>query len=107
MGILPRSEGNRPGAKASQPFWKRLRGSKAKITAVAMDLSPAYREAVSTHLPKAEIVFDRFHVMKLFNETLSDLRRALHREATDVMQKKVLKGTRLRPQRCCKTVADS
>ena len=32
--------------------------------------------------------------MKLFNEKLSDLRRALHREATDVMQKKVLKGTR-------------
>src|SRR5512143_4202119 len=46
------------------------------------------------YLPKAKIVFDRFHVMKLFNEKLSDLRRALHREATDVLQKKVLKGTR-------------
>ena len=57
-------------------------------------MSPAYRGAVSTHLPEAKIVFDRFHVMKLFNEKLSDLRRALHREATDVMQKKVLKGTR-------------
>src|SRR5512135_3094057 len=34
------------------------------------------------------------HVMKLFNEKLSDLRRALHREATDGMQKQVLKGTR-------------
>src|SRR5512140_351805 len=86
--------GDGKGAKALQPFWKRLRGSKAKIEAVAMDMSPAYREAVSTHLPKAKIVFDRFHVMKLFNEKLSDLRRALHREATDVMQKKVLKGTR-------------
>src|SRR3954466_4970734 len=98
--------GDGKGAKALQPFWKRLRGSKAKIEAVAMDMSPAYREAVSTHLPKAKIVFDRFHVMKLFNEKLSDLRRALHREATDVMQKKVLKGTRSRLQRCCKTVAD-
>jgi len=86
--------GDGKGAKALQPFWKRLRGSKAKIEAVAMDMSPAYREAVSTHLPKAKIVFDRFHVMKLFNEKLSDLRRALHREATDVLQKKVLKGTR-------------
>jgi transposase len=64
-----------------QPFWKRLRGSRAKIEAVAMDMSPAYREAVSTHLPEAKIVFDRFHVMKLFNEKLSELRRALHREA--------------------------
>jgi len=86
--------GDGKGAKALNPFWKRLRGSKAKIEAVAMDMSPAYREAVSTHLPKAKIVFDRFHVMKLFNDKLSELRRALYREATDMMQKKVLKGTR-------------
>jgi transposase len=86
--------GDGKGAKALSPFWKRLRGSKAKIEAVAMDMSPAYREAVSTHLPEAKIVFDRFHVMKLYNEKLSNLRRALHREATDMMQKKVLKGTR-------------
>jgi transposase len=86
--------GDGKGAKALKPFWKRLRPSKAKIEAVAMDMSPAYREAVATHLPEAKIVFDRFHVMKLFNEKLSDLRRALHREATDVLQKKVLKGTR-------------
>jgi transposase len=86
--------GDGRGAKALKPFWKRLRGSKAKIAAVAMDMSAAYRQAVSTHLPGAKIVFDRFHVMKLFNEKLSDLRRVLYREATDVMQKKVLKGTR-------------
>ena len=86
--------GDGKGAKALKPFWKRLRPSKAKIEAVAMDMSPAYREAVSTHLPEAKIVFDRFHVVKLFNEKLSDFRRALHREATDVMHKQVLKGTR-------------
>jgi transposase len=86
--------GDGKGAKALKPFWKRLRGGKAKIEAVAMDMSPAYREAVATNLPKAKIVFDRFHVMKLFNEKLSELRRALHREAADVLQKKVLKGAR-------------
>src|SRR5512135_622807 len=86
--------GDGKGAKALKPFWKRLRGSRAVIDAVAMDMSPAYREAVATHLPKAKVVFDRFHVMKLFNEKLSDLRRALYREATDVMRRKVLKGTR-------------
>src|SRR4051812_42451716 len=86
--------GDGKGAKALKPFWKRLRGSKAKIEAVAMDMSNAFRQAVSTHLPKAKIVFDRFHVVKLFNEKLSNLRRALYREATDVLQKKVLKGTR-------------
>ena len=33
-------------------------------------------------------------MIKLFNEKLSDLRRALYREATDVQHKAVLKGTR-------------
>jgi len=86
--------GDGKGADALKPFWKRLRPSKAKIEAVAMDMSPAYRQAVSAHLPKATIVFDHFHVIKLFNEKLSDLRRALYREATEVMHKQVLKGTR-------------
>ena len=86
--------GDGKGADALKPFWKRLRPSGAKITAVAMDMSAAYRRAVATNLPKAKIVFDRFHVVKLFNDKLSNLRRALHREATDVLHKQVLKGTR-------------
>ena len=86
--------GDGKGADALKPFWRRLRPSGAKIEAVAMDMSAAYRGAVSAHLPEAKIVFDHFHVIKLFNDKLSDLRRALHREATDVMHKEVLKGTR-------------
>ena len=86
--------GDGKGADALKPFWKRLRPSKAKIEAVAMDMSKAYWGAVPTHLPKAKIVFDHFHVIKLFNDKLSDLRRALYREATEVMHKEVLKGTR-------------
>jgi len=86
--------GEGKGAAALKPFWKRLRPSGAKIEAVAMDMSAAYRQAVATNLPKAKIVFDRFHIVKLFNDKLSDLRRALHREATDVLHKQVLKGTR-------------
>jgi transposase len=57
-------------------------------------MSAGYWGAVMTHLPKAKIVFDHFHVIKLFNDKLSDLRRQLYREATDLMQKSVLKGTR-------------
>jgi transposase len=85
--------GDGKGADALKPFWKRLRGSKAKIKAVAMDMSPAYREAVSANLPEATIVYDHFHVVKLFNDKLSNLRRWLHDRATDA-QKKVLKGSR-------------
>ena len=60
--------GDGKGADALKPFWKRLRPSGAKIEAVAMDMSVAYYGAVSTHLPKAKIVFDRFHVVRLFND---------------------------------------
>jgi transposase len=86
--------GDGKGADALEPFWKRLRPSKARVEAVAMDMSGAYQSAVRANLPKAAIVFDRFHVVKLFNDKLSDLRRALYREATDVQHKEVLKGTR-------------
>jgi transposase len=71
-----------------------LRRSRAKIKAVATDMSPAYIDAVTTHLPEAKLVFDRFHVMKLFNEKLSELRRNMHREINDGMQKSALKGVR-------------
>lgn len=86
--------GEGKGGDALRPFWRRLRASGAKVEAVATDMSPAYIEAVSSHLPKASLVFDRFHVMKLFNEKLSDLRRELYRGASEILHKKVLKGTR-------------
>ena len=85
--------GDGKGADALKPFWKRLRGCKAKIEAVAMDMSPAYHDAVSTYLPNATIVYDHFHVIKLFNDKLSTLRRWLYHRADDE-QKKVLKGSR-------------
>jgi transposase len=86
--------GDGKGGDALKPFWKRLRASHAKIKAVATDMSPAYIDAVTTNLPKATLVFDRFHVIKLYNEKLSNLRRDLHRELTDTMQKNALKGVR-------------
>jgi len=86
--------GDGKGAEALIPFWKKLRRSRAKIKAVAIDMSPAYISAISSHLPGATIVFDHFHVVKLFNDKLSDLRRDLYREAKDDLHKAVLKGTR-------------
>jgi len=86
--------GQGKGGDALTPFWRRLRASGAKIEAVATDMSPAYIDAVVTHLPNATLVFDRFHVIKLYNDKLSDLRRDLYRELTNTMQKDVLKGVR-------------
>lgn len=86
--------GEGKSADALLPFWPRLKRAGAKIEAVAMDMGPAYIAAVQTHLPETAIVFDHFHVIKLFNEKLSELRRDLHGEITSVLHKDALKGTR-------------
>jgi transposase len=82
------------GAEALDPFWKRLHGSRAHIEAVAADMSPAYALAVHQNLPDAMLVNDRFHVVKLYNEMLTELRRELYREAHTQLERSVLKGTR-------------
>jgi len=86
--------GDGKGVAALTAFWKRLRASRAKVKAVATDMSKAYIRAVRDHLPKAVHVFDHFHVLKLFNEKLTAFHRALYRERTDEGQRQVLKGTR-------------
>jgi transposase len=85
--------GDGRGSASLEPFWKRLRSSGAKVQAVATDMSPAYILAVHDNLPKAVHVFDRFHVMKLFNEQLADLRRDVQRSIEDVEQRRLIKGT--------------
>ena len=87
--------GDGKGADALNPFWRRVKRCKqCKIKSVAIDMSPAYISAVSANLPKARIVFDHFHIVKLCNEMLTKLRRAMYREATEQLHKNVLKGTR-------------
>jgi len=83
--------GQGKGGDALTAFWQRVRASHAHIEAVATDMSPAY---IPTHLPEATLVFDRFHVIKLYNDKLSDLRRSLFGQLRDTLQKKVLKGVR-------------
>jgi transposase len=42
-------------------------------------MSPAYISAVRDNLPGVALVFDHFHIVKLYNEKLSNLRRRLYR----------------------------
>ena len=81
------------GKAALQGFWRRLRVAKAKIKAVATDMSAAYWSAVLEHLPDAVLVFDKFHILKLMNERLDDLRREMVREAKGPLKLEI-KGTR-------------
>ena len=86
--------GDGKGADALDPFWKQVKRAKSKIDAVAIDMSPAYISAIIKNLPNAKIVFDHFHVIKMFNDKLSELRRQLYHEVNDILQKQVIKGTR-------------
>jgi transposase len=85
--------GDGKGVDALKAFWKRLRRSHAKIKAVATDMSKAYIRAIRENIRRAVHVFDRFHVIKLFNEKLSAFRRHLFHELSAHGQK-LLKGIR-------------
>lgn len=82
------------GADSLLPFWKRLRRANVKIKAVAIDMGPAYHSSVLEHQPQATIVFDHFHVIKLFNEKLTAFRRDLYNSLPEVEQRETLKGVR-------------
>jgi transposase len=87
--------GDGKGGDALEPFWKKLRRiRKLQIEAVAIDMSPAYIKAVRENLKDAVIVFDHFHVIKMFNEKLSDFRRQLFNVTEELLPRSVLKGTR-------------
>jgi transposase len=75
------------GKNVLQGFWRRLRLAKARIQAVATDMSAAYWSAVLENLPDTALVFDKFHVIKLMNERLDDLRREMVREAEGAVEK--------------------
>lgn len=63
------------------------------IEAVAIDMSPAFEHAVRESLPKAAIVFDRFHVMQNYSKVIDQVRRAEFRRA-NTADKKLLTGSR-------------
>lgn len=87
--------GDGKGSDALEPFWEKLRRyRKLKIEAAAIDMSPAYIKAIRENLKDTVIVFDHFHVIKMFNEKLSDFRRKLFNVTKDLLPRSVLKGTR-------------
>jgi transposase len=63
------------------------------IRLVAMDMWGPYRGVVKAKLPQAEIVADRFHVMKQLNDAIAKIRRNLQTKA-DKTTYELLKGIR-------------
>lgn len=52
-----------------------------KVKHVSMDLSAAYTSAAQDYLPKAKIVYDRFHLEQLLSKAVDDLRRLEQKES--------------------------
>ncbi len=79
--------GKGKGSESLTGFWKRLKSSKAKIEAVATDMSPAFISAIKNHLPDATHVVDPFHIIKNYNFELSEYRRDLYNQLDDPIKK--------------------
>ena len=82
------------GKDALKGFFAKLSAEqKASIAAVGIDRSGAYRAAVEAHLPQADIVFDKFHLISNLGEVIDRVRRRTQVQA-DAEGRAFLKGQR-------------
>ena len=63
-------------------------GDANNIRNVSCDMSPAFIKGVRENLPKAKITFDKFHVIKIINEGVDEVRRM------EAQKNPLLKGAR-------------
>ncbi|WP_148129211.1 transposase, partial [Aerococcus sp. HMSC10H05] len=48
--------------------------ARSSVKTVSIDLYTSYLEVIRTSFPNAKIVIDRFHIVKLLNETINSVR---------------------------------
>ncbi|MCG6537671.1 MAG: ISL3 family transposase [Syntrophales bacterium LBB04] len=89
--ILHAQEGK--DAQALVPFLEKLKRKKVPLLAIAMDMSPAYFQAVRQVFPKVDIVHDPYHVVSLVNKAIDETRPDIARELNN-QDKQVIKGSR-------------
>jgi transposase len=70
--------------EAVKPFFtQELGGRRCRtLQVVCMDMWAAYAKLVRDHAPKAQILFDRFHIVKHLNQAVDAVRRELWRQLT-------------------------
>jgi transposase len=64
--------------EAVKPFFTREMGARRchTLRVICMDMWAAYANLVKQHAPQAQILFDRFHIVKHLNEALEEVRRS-------------------------------
>jgi transposase len=78
-----------------RPFFTKELGRRRcrTLQVVCMDMWAAYAKLVRDHAPNAQILFDRFHIVRHLNDAVSAVRRELWRQLT-ARERVTLKGTR-------------
>ena len=61
-------------------------GEPAKITDASIDMSPAFIKGIEDNFPQAEITFDKFHIMKIINKAVDEVRKV------EAKEQEVLRG---------------
>lgn len=84
---------NRLKATLEQWLDELSKEERRAIKTVSIDMWEAYRQAVQNKLSHAEIVADRFHVVKQLNHQLDLLRRNLRKNGDEALQE-LLKNSR-------------
>ena len=51
------------------------KGDAKAIAEICCDMAPAFISGVETHFPNTQITFDKFHVLKIVNEAVDQVRR--------------------------------
>jgi len=72
----------------------------ARLRTVTLDMSAAYVQAVESRAPQATLVFDRFHVQRLAQDAVDELRRAEVRRLEEAGDRRSLKHTRWALLKC-------
>lgn len=87
--------GNGKSGEALDPFLDALGDDgRSTLKIVSMDMSQAYIAKVRERLPHCIIVFDPFHVVKLANDALDQVRRQQVRALKDKTEGQAVKQTR-------------
>ncbi len=67
------------------------KGAQAlQIQEICCDMSPAFIRGIEDQFPKAEITFDKFHVMKMVNEAVDEVRKEEQKQAPELKRTKYL-----------------
>lgn len=81
------------GSETIAEFKKDLKehgGVHENITDASIDMSPAFIKGIEENFPNVEITFDKFHIMKVINKAVDDVRKAESQEQTLLKGQKYL-----------------